>query len=272
MKKTLVAKLLTATMAAATTIALPLSASAQSLTYPAGGSYMVNFKGNDITEDQMQDLENTLSSETKYTPNADGSTTVEVPDRIGDVEISISVLNDAQVAALNNHTFDWADYVRGGTGLPKSTASASDSSSSASTVCNHNFVWKPEQPATETTDAVEALVCENCGQIADYKSIENTAYAAFLSDAADEIADAKENGTVTLDTTLWLSLNRSVVDALAARPDVTLKITYTQKGERKALEIPAGSDLSSLVDENGYIGFSRLAAQYAVPYVYGAAQ
>ena len=50
---------------------------------------------------------------------------------------------------------------------------------------------------------------------------------------------------------------------------VTLKITYTQKGERKALEIPAGTDLSSLLDENGYIGFSRLAEHYAVPYVYG---
>ena len=50
---------------------------------------------------------------------------------------------------------------------------------------------------------------------------------------------------------------------------VTQKRAYTQKGERKALEIPAGTDLSSLLDENGYIGFSRLAEHYAVPYVYG---
>ena len=53
-----------------------------------------------------------------------------------------------------------------------------------------------------------------------------------------------------------------VMDALAARPDVTLTVDFLSegfKGTPMTVTIPAGYDDTSLLDANGYAGFLYLS-------------
>ncbi len=56
-----------------------------------------------------------------------------------------------------------------------------------------------------------------------------------------------------------------MVEALVERPDVTLEIGFLDeeyKGNRITATIPAGTDVLSLVDENGFVGFLYLVLKY----------
>ena len=48
------------------------------------------------------------------------------------------------------------------------------------------------------------------------------------------------------------------MEALAARPDVTLVVSFLRegyKGDRLTITIPAGTDTIALLNEEGYAGF-----------------
>lgn len=270
MKRANVTKLLTTAMAVAMTASIPMGVYAQSVTLPGGTAAVPYFENG-------QWPSSGFSWET--TNNDDGTTTTTAPDEVEGLSLKLIALTPEETKQYYNNSFDYADFCedhdlpvpevfKKKTASTAASAKPSNSSSSASTHI-HDYAWVRSTDATENTDAVIEYRCKGCGDIAAYKSVDNSAYALFLKDAAEKITKASANATVKIDTDKWLSLDKAVADAFDARKDVTLKITYTQKGERKALEIPAGTDLSSLLDENGYIGFSRLAEHYAVPYVYG---
>ena len=84
--------------------------------------------------------------------------------------------------------------------------------------------------------------------------VPNSAYAAFFEETAKTIANARQE-EVVINTRIWTSFNRSVFDAIQSRPDVAVTVNYFYKGEEYTLRIPAGIDVSLLIDENGYGGF-----------------
>ena len=59
-----------------------------------------------------------------------------------------------------------------------------------------------------------------------------------------------------------------VLDALAGRPDVTLKLKFREKGYKGGniikVTIPAGANIPALKDENGYCGFANLVRNFGV--------
>ena len=59
-----------------------------------------------------------------------------------------------------------------------------------------------------------------------------------------------------------MSIDSTVLDELAKRPDVTLVIDYVDQGSGWKIVIPAGTDAQSLKDENGYAGFRYLAVVF----------
>ena len=69
--------------------------------------------------------------------------------------------------------------------------------------------------------------------------------------------EAPVGGTANIETSNWNTLGRGMRDELLARPDVTVKISFLSeghKGTRLHLTIPAGYDINSLYDANGYCG------------------
>ncbi len=79
-------------------------------------------------------------------------------------------------------------------------------------------------------------------------------YAEYLTKTAQSLQNTKEK-EIVINTKTWTCFNRTMVDAIKNRPDVTVIVNYVYQGKPYVLTIPAGTDLTPLVDENGFVGF-----------------
>lgn len=124
--------------------------------------------------------------------------------------------------------------------------------------CSHSTVsYRIVKTATPDQDSVLAGECSRCGEVLSYSFVPNSAYAAFLESAACAIRNAQGEETV-VETERWLSFNQAVFDAMAQRPELTVRVRYRYKGKRYEVTVPAGAELSGLTDENGFCGFRYL--------------
>lgn len=84
------------------------------------------------------------------------------------------------------------------------------------------------------------------------------AYAAaqkqFQTAIASQLKTLPAGGTLTLDMKDCISFNKKTFGILAQRKDVDIQIIYTWKGKKYLVVIPAGYDILSLLDANGYCG------------------
>ena len=67
-------------------------------------------------------------------------------------------------------------------------------------------------------------------------------------------------GVAVIETNEVATFDRHIIEAMAERPDASYTIVFKDAGVKKKVVIPAGFDVLSLLDENGYCGFLRLAA------------
>ena len=113
----------------------------------------------------------------------------------------------------------------------------------------HIFNYHVFQEPTTETDGYAGWVCDRCGiqdpDHADYVGptgyIVLSAFPVFNDTLEKNIAAAPENGTVSISTKRWMSVRRGVLEALAARPDVTLSISFVYEGSEYELTMK-GSD------------------------------
>lgn len=141
----------------------------------------------------------------------------------------------------------------GGTEKPDDGLESQESGSSKA-ACNHVGEIVIVSNATAASDAVAAYQCVKCGTVYKYEAVANSAYAAFLKETADAISNTKEK-EVVINTRLWTSFNKTVFEAMKNRPDVAVTVNYWFEGNPYVLTIPAGTDVSLLMDENGFGGF-----------------
>ncbi len=85
------------------------------------------------------------------------------------------------------------------------------------------------------------------------------AIAEALKAATAGTSSAK--ATITIDTGVWISFKGDVYQKMQDS-GLPVQITFRYKGARYRVNIPAGADLMSLVDENGYCGFLNLMAHF----------
>ena len=122
----------------------------------------------------------------------------------------------------------------------------------------HSYVWKTTLEPTSESDGIESCICEGCGDVSATRPL--PAYSVFEAQIVRMIKNAAEGATVTASTRHFNTLSRGVRNALMERPDVTLTISFLSmghKGEALKVTIPAGYDITSLYDENGYLGLCR---------------
>ncbi len=126
----------------------------------------------------------------------------------------------------------------------------------------HSYRWEVIQSPTAESDGWEAYKCSGCGDIKERSPL--PAMSVFDEEVIAKIKKAPIGGTVKIETTHWNSLGRSIRDALAARPDVTLCISFLSEGYRGIplkVTLPAGIDIVGLFDENGYLGLCRAGTE-----------
>ncbi len=133
------------------------------------------------------------------------------------------------------------------------------SSKNNSTVNNHthSFSWVVTKSPTSTSDGEEAYMC-SCGEIERTSIL--PAISAFEEETINKIKNAPANAVIEVETSLFNSFGVGVRDALTARTDVTLKVSFLEggyKGQRLKVTIPTGIDRYALWDENGWLGLCR---------------
>lgn len=90
----------------------------------------------------------------------------------------------------------------------------------------------------------------------------------FINEIKERIQQIRDGLTVTptangnpvavITTDYFTCFTKEMLELLAANPDVSYEIHYRYQGKRYVLVIPAGADLGSLQDSNGYYGFRYL--------------
>lgn len=129
----------------------------------------------------------------------------------------------------------------------------------------HNWVEVTVQEATATTDKIITEQCSICGQQQSHKVILGTAVGQFIKDCVQKLEKAPANGSVTLDTGIWTCFNRTMLEALKSRQDVTVTVNFKYQGDKYTFTIPAqygDAQLDGLLDENGYCGFMYLLSVF----------
>jgi len=76
------------------------------------------------------------------------------------------------------------------------------------------------------------------------------------------VKEAPQGGIVRLETAAVSCIDKTMMAALAERPDVTLEVVFPYAGNTLDVTVPAGTDVMSLLDENGYCGFLYLNAKF----------
>ncbi|MCR5233253.1 MAG: hypothetical protein K6E53_05030, partial [Lachnospiraceae bacterium] len=115
----------------------------------------------------------------------------------------------------------------------------------------------PDQPVNPVVK-VEVVDDESSSN----NSSNNNGNPNFCAAVAQMIANAAYGANVDVMTITETGLDRTVIDALRARPDVSLTITFMINDVMYRVTIPAGADLSSLLDAAGGINFVSLAAYF----------
>ena len=85
----------------------------------------------------------------------------------------------------------------------------------------------------------------------------------FLSTFVDKIANAPWGGTAYISVKDQFYLDSTIIQALAARSDVTVRMSvFKANGEIYIITIPAGHDLSNLVNKSGKISMDTLIDKF----------
>ena len=143
-------------------------------------------------------------------------------------------------------------------------APAEDSEKNVVRPHTHTYAWDKVE-ATEDRDGELRYQCTECYDI--LVRVPLSAYYVFNANTVDKITKAKQGETVKITTDRWISFHKMVFDALAARPDVSLEVSFLDeeyKGNRVSFTIPAGADSSDLFTENNFAGFMYLGNKYGL--------
>ncbi len=130
--------------------------------------------------------------------------------------------------------------------------------SASASGCTHTSEWREVIKATETEDGTMAYTCTKCGDILEYMrggTASTSAYAVFNQNVIDKVNKAQANETVIVNTRLWTSFPQKVMEAIAARRDINIELTYRLSGKTYQIVIPAGAAVPADVDWAGFDGY-----------------
>ena len=130
----------------------------------------------------------------------------------------------------------------------------------------------PQQETVQTAEVKseptpEPQTAENNYSVFQEETIKNVekAIAEVTTAAANAAVSASGAAStytpIAIDTGVWISFKGNVYQKLQDS-GLPVQISFMYKGERYRVDIPAGADLMSLVDENGYCGFLNLMAHF----------
>lgn len=112
----------------------------------------------------------------------------------------------------------------------------------------HIYEWKTETEPTETQDGEEVCICE-CGDISARQPL--SAMGAYWNSIIDKVKKAKAGDTISFSSETWNSFPKRVMDAIAARRDITVEISFSYQGKMWKVVVPANAAIDNSCDWYG---------------------
>ena len=178
-------------------------------------------------------------------PGSDGTFTLWIDKKEGDVYITKRTLIRPVVDENNNVTYEVVPQQN----QVVETATAPESASGIVVATTQN----------ETTTPPEVLAAIGYKPARTVSMNMNTVTPKQYKEAViTNIATAPANGAFIIETNGVSVFDAAMMEAFASRPDVDVNVMFTHNGVRYLVTIPAGYNVKSLLDSNGYCGYLRL--------------
>ena len=94
----------------------------------------------------------------------------------------------------------------------------------------------------------------------------SSGYVEFQKAVRSQIKNAAPGAVLEVDGKNWMSFDRSTMEELSKRNDLTVVVRFRYLGKRWRVVVPAGYAVQTLLNQEGYTGFLYLSAVFgAVP-------
>lgn len=94
----------------------------------------------------------------------------------------------------------------------------------------------------------------------------SSGYVEFQKAVRSQIKNAAPGAVLEVDGKNWMSFDRSTMEELSKRKDLTVVVRFRYLGKRWRVVVPAGYAVQTLLNQEGYSGFLYLSAVFgAVP-------
>ena len=135
--------------------------------------------------------------------------------------------------------------------------------STSNYIHTHNYSWVVDMDASMEKDG-EALYRCSCGDVKYRQPI--PASEVYVKNLYGDIRLADQGATVTFDAKKNSCISDYIIGILAQRSDVTTTITFEYKNAKYQFTIPAGTDFTSLLnDDEKFYGFFGFCGKLGIP-------
>ena len=183
--------------------------------------------------------------------NSDGTYTLTLKSLKGRINIT------AVLRPTSDGSVEVADLVENTTQTAASSSESSSNSSSSNVndaVQSGAIVINTSTPAAGTTSPISGDKAARSLSL-DLGKITPVQYRDAI---IENVVKAPSNGALNIETDRVSFLDKNMIGKIATRPDLDVNVVFTYLGKKMKITIPAGYDVNSLLDENGYCGFLRL--------------
>ena len=178
----------------------------------------------------------------KVTKNEDGSFTLKLENEKGGIYVQVRLIPVSNPDGSTSYVVE-PESNQDRTETPQSTAGA--------------IVISNNQGAADTPSTVAAISGTKPARTASY-NLGNITPAQYKESIIANVAAAPEGGAFNIQTDRVSCFDKKMIQAFASRPDIDVNVVFTYGGKKLKVTIPAGYDVSKLLDEHGYCGFLRL--------------
>ena len=190
--------------------------------------------------------------------NNDGTYTLKLIDEKGGFTISASLINVPSQAVST--TSSSSDSQESGDGTSQQTEEVAAPFIFATfTISGRNDL--PSVLGATLEDSSDELVSFAPKSVVKVESGSLTAIQ-YKNAFINAVKNAPQGGIVRLETAQVSVFDKMMFEALASRPDVTLELSFPYAGENYETVVPAGADVMSVLDENGYCGFLKVLSVF----------
>lgn len=178
----------------------------------------------------------------KVTKNEDGSFTLKLENEKGGIYVQVRLIPVSNPDGSTSYVVE-PESNQDRTETPQSTAGA--------------IVISNSQGAADTPSQIAAISGTKPARTVSY-NMSSITPIQYKESIISNVAAAPQGGAMNIETDRVACLDSKMIAAIASRPDIDVNVVFTYGGKKLKVTIPAGYDVSKLLDEHGYCGFLRL--------------